>query len=80
MCIIKARTYDELIKRGIETTSAKEREELYYAQEALLAEDMPIAPIYQYVKTRLLNPRVGGYAVNNAEDKLYSKDMYIIAE
>ncbi|MCG6200300.1 ABC transporter substrate-binding protein [Psychromonas antarctica] len=72
--------YDELIKRGIETTSAKERTELYYAQEALLAKDMPIAPIYQYVMARLVNPHVGGYAANNAEDKLYSKDMYIIAE
>jgi oligopeptide transport system substrate-binding protein len=72
--------YDDLIKRSIETTSEKERTELYYAQEALLAKDMPIAPIYQYVQTRLVNPHVGGYAVNNAEDKLYSKDMYIIAE
>ena len=72
--------YDELIKRAIETTSATERENLYYAQEALLAEDMPIAPIYQYVQTRLVNPHVGGYAINNAEDKIYSKDMYIIAE
>ncbi|MFQ3176109.1 MAG: oligopeptide transport system substrate-binding protein [Psychromonas sp.] len=72
--------YDDLIKRGIETTSASERKELYYAQEALLAKDMPLAPIYQYVQTRLVNPHVGGYAGNNAEDKLYSKDMYIIAE
>lgn len=72
--------YDQLTKRAIETTSAKERTELYYAQEALLAKDMPLAPIYQYVSTRLVNPHVGGYAINNAEDKLYSKDMYIIAE
>lgn len=76
----KSAEYDELIKRGIETTSSSERKELYYAQEALLAKDMPIAPIYQYVTTRLVNPNLGGYAVNNAEDKLYSKDMYIIAE
>ncbi|WP_028863308.1 ABC transporter substrate-binding protein [Psychromonas aquimarina] len=76
----KSAAYDSLIKQAIETTSADEREKLYYAQEALLTEDMPIAPIYQYVTTRLVNPHVGGYAVNNAEDKLYSKDMYIIAK
>ncbi|MEH6452522.1 MAG: ABC transporter substrate-binding protein [Psychromonas sp.] len=76
----KSAEYDDLIKRSTETTSETERTELYYAQEALLAKDMPIAPIYQYVTTRLVNPHVGGYAVNNAEDKLYSKDMYIIAE
>ena len=72
--------YDELIKRSTESTSEKERTQLYYAQEALLAKDMPLAPIYQYVQTRLVSPHVGGYAANNAEDKLYSKDMYIIAE
>ncbi|MCP5077142.1 MAG: oligopeptide ABC transporter substrate-binding protein OppA, partial [Psychromonas sp.] len=72
--------YDKLIKQAIETTDEKERQQLYYAQEALLAKDMPLTPIYQYVKARLLSPTVGGYAVNNAEDKLYSKDMYIIAE
>lgn len=72
--------YDTLIKRGIEATSEQQRTELYYAQEALLAKDMPLAPIYQYVTTRLVNPQVGGYAANNAEDKLYSKDMYIIAK
>jgi len=72
--------YDKLVKRSTETTSEKERTQLYYAQEALLAKDMPLAPIYQYVQTRLVSPHVGGYAANNAEDKLYSKDMYIIAE
>ncbi|WP_022940362.1 ABC transporter substrate-binding protein [Psychromonas hadalis] len=72
--------YDKLIKDAIETTDEAKRQQLYYAQEALLAEDMPLAPIYQYVKARLLSPAVGGYAANNAEDKLYSKDMYIIAQ
>ncbi|WP_372882686.1 ABC transporter substrate-binding protein [Psychromonas sp.] len=76
----KSAQYDELVKRATESTSEAERTELYYAQETLLAKDMPIAPIYQYVTTRLVNPHVGGYAANNAEDKLYSKDMYIIAE
>jgi oligopeptide transport system substrate-binding protein len=72
--------YDKLVKQAMETTSDKERTELYYKEEILLAKDMPLAPIYQYVTTRLVNPHVGGYPVNNAEDKLYSKDMYIIAE
>ena len=76
----KSRAYDKLIQQGIQATSAKARMQAYYAQEALLAKDMPLAPIYQYVKARLVNPHVGGYAANNAEDKLYSKDMYIIAE
>ncbi|MGB5445797.1 MAG: ABC transporter substrate-binding protein [Psychromonas sp.] len=76
----KSAEYDDLVKRATETTSEAERTKIYYAEETLLAKDMPIAPIYQYVTTRLVNPHVGGYADKNAEDKLYSKDMYIIAE
>jgi len=72
--------YDKLVKQAIASTSEAERSQIYNQEEALLAKDMPIAPIYQYVQTRLVNPHVGGYAVNNAEDKLYSKDMYIIAK
>ena len=72
--------YDKLIAQSTASKSEEERTKLYYAQEALLAKDMPLAPIYQYVKARLVNPHVGGYAAHNAEDKIYSKDMYIIAE
>jgi len=76
----KSAEYDKLTKAAVKATSEAKRTELYYAQEALLTKDMPIAPIYQYVKARLVSPYLGGYAVNNAEDKLYSKDMYIIAK
>jgi len=76
----KSAAYDKLVKQAIAATDEAERTNLYYAQEALLAKDMPIAPIYQYVTARLVNPHVGGYAANNAEDRLYSKDMYIIAK
>ncbi|HIP75902.1 MAG TPA: oligopeptide ABC transporter substrate-binding protein OppA, partial [Psychromonas hadalis] len=76
----KSAAYDKLVVDAQNAKTEEERTQLYYAQEALLAKDMPLAPIYQYVKTRLVNPHVGGYAKQNAEDKLYSKDMYIIAE
>ncbi len=72
--------YDKLTKQATLSTSEEERQKLYYAQEALLAKDMPIIPIYQYVKARLLNPHVGGYFYNNAEDKNYSKNIYIKAD
>ncbi|WED20889.1 ABC transporter substrate-binding protein [Vibrio sp. JC009] len=69
--------YDDLMAKALKSTSEKERSELYVKAEQELAKDMPIAPIYQYVKARLVNPRVGGFPVNNAEDKIYSKDLYI---
>lgn len=75
-----SKAYDDIMAKALESTSDAEREALYVEAEKLLAKDMPIAPIYQYVKARLVNPKVGGYPRNNAEDKMFTKDMYIIAE
>ncbi|MEZ8617683.1 ABC transporter substrate-binding protein [Vibrio splendidus] len=72
--------YDQIIDKALNSTSAEEREALYLEAEELMAKDMPIAPIYQYVKSRLLNPHVGGFPTNNAEDKIFSKDLYIKAQ
>ncbi len=72
--------YDAIMNKALNSTSDAERNALYQQAEALLAKDMPFAPIYQYVKARLVNPHVGGYPVNNAEEKIYSKDLYIIAD
>ncbi|CAK2413993.1 oligopeptide ABC transporter periplasmic binding protein [Vibrio crassostreae] len=72
--------YDKIIDKALNSTSEEERKALYLEAEALMAKDMPIAPIYQYVKSRLLNPHVGGFPINNAEDKIFSKDLYIKAQ
>ena len=71
--------YDADMNKAMEVTSDKERDELYNDAEKLLARDMPIAPIYQYVRVRLVSPTVGGYPMHNAEDKVFSKDLYIKA-
>lgn len=70
--------YDSLMEKAMQTLDDKERANYYTEAEKLLAKDMPIAPIYQYVMSRLVSPKLGGYPAHNAEDKLYSKDMYII--
>jgi len=72
-----SKAYDALIQKAIKSTSDVEREKIYLEAEALLTKDMPIAPIYQYVKARLVSPKLGGYPVGNVEDKIYSKDLYI---
>ncbi|CAM3044176.1 ABC transporter substrate-binding protein [Vibrio rarus] len=71
-------TYDAIMAQAMAATNDAEREDLYSKAEQQLAKDMPIAPIYQYVTSRLVSEKVGGYPSNNAEDKLYSKDMYIV--
>ncbi|NAW70032.1 oligopeptide ABC transporter substrate-binding protein OppA [Vibrio sp. V27_P1S3P104] len=72
--------YDAIIMKALTSTSESERQENYAQAEALIAKEMPIAPIYQYVKSRLLSPKVGGFPSNNPEEKIYSKDLYIKAE
>ncbi len=71
--------YDGDMDKAMEVTSDAERIKLYNDAEALLARDVPIAPIYQYVRVRLVSPTVGGYPMHNAEDKIFSKDLYIKA-
>ncbi|WP_114784412.1 ABC transporter substrate-binding protein [Vibrio tetraodonis] len=56
----------------------EERNQFYAIAEAQLAKDMPIAPIYQYVKSRLVSAQIGGYPEKNPQDNVYSKDLYLI--
>lgn len=75
-----SKEYDGIMAKALESTSEKERSDLYVEAEKVLAKDMPIAPVYQYVNTRLVSPQVGGYPMHNAEDKIYTKDLYVIAK
>ncbi|MGC9403466.1 ABC transporter substrate-binding protein [Vibrio genomosp. F10] len=75
-----SKEYDAVMEKALTSTSEEERTALYLEAEQLLTRDMPIAPIYQYVKARLLNPQIGGFPVNNPEEKIYSKDLYIKAK
>jgi len=70
--------YDKLMQESRVAPDVATRQKLYGEAEELLAKDMPIAPIYQYVSGRLVKPYVGGYP-NNPLDNLYTKDMFIIA-
>lgn len=71
--------YDTLMQKALHSKSQAATRALYIKAERLLARDMPLAPIYQYVTSRLVSPQVGGYPTNNAEDKIYTKDLYIKA-
>ncbi len=73
----KSEAYDALMEAALVAKSDEERNSIYQQAEIQLAEDMPIAPIYHYVRARLVNPTVGGYPDGNAEDKIFSKDLYI---
>ena len=70
--------FDKAMNDAVNVAKTEEERNKFYAiAEAQLAQDMPIAPIYQYVQTRLVSEQLGGYPDKNPQDNIYSKDMYI---
>lgn len=69
--------YDALMYRAARETSAAARNSDYSQAEQIIAEDAPIAPIYQYTNARLIKPYVKGYPIDNPEDVAYSREMWI---
>lgn len=76
----KSDSYDKAIENALSATSESERYKYYDESEAILSKDMPIAPIYYYMQARLVRPNVGGFPTNNVEGRIYSKDLYRIAD
>ena len=56
--------YLELCNKMRSSISDEEREELYKETEALLAQECPVMPIYNYVATALVSERVKGFTRN----------------
>ncbi|MEL6204906.1 MAG: peptide ABC transporter substrate-binding protein [Pseudomonadota bacterium] len=52
----------------------------YTEVEAILADEMAVAPIYHYANTFLLDDTIKGWPYNNAENNWYSKNFYRVAE
>lgn len=70
--------YDRLLDDASRMTDAKVRSDAYNQAEQIIAEQAPIAPIYQYTNGRLIKPWVKGYPINNPEDVAYSQTLYIL--
>ncbi|QPE19192.1 peptide ABC transporter substrate-binding protein [Providencia rettgeri] len=70
--------YDDIIASASIETNAQLRNRYYNNAEAIIAEEAPIAPIYQYTNARLIKPWLKGYPINNPEDVAYSHSFYII--
>jgi len=69
--------YDNLIASA---TTAENPQEAYTAAEQVLAQEMPIIPIYHYANSFLLDPTLKGFPMNNVENNWYVKDFYRVAE
>ncbi|SFN31302.1 oligopeptide transport system substrate-binding protein [Candidatus Pantoea varia] len=69
--------YDAVIAKASRETSDQARNSDYNRAEQILAEQTPIAPIYQYTNGRLIKPWVKGYPITNPEDVAYSRELWI---
>jgi len=72
-------SYDHLLAQASIEQNAQARNEDYDKAEKVIAEQAPIAPIYQYTNARLIKPWVKGYPINNPEDVAYSQQIYIVS-
>ncbi len=69
--------YDRLMKAS---KTAENPNEMYTAAEQILADVMPIAPIYQYTKVEMIQPDMRGMSLDNLMQNWYLKDMYRVAQ
>lgn len=69
--------YDAVVAKASRETSEQARNIDYNRAEQILAEQAPIAPIYQYTNGRLIKPWVKGYPITNPEDVAYSRELWI---
>lgn len=60
--------------------SSQEAGPLYEQVEQILAEEMPVIPIYHYATNMMLNDAIQGWPVGNVEQTWYSKNLYKVAE
>ncbi|PIJ51765.1 oligopeptide ABC transporter substrate-binding protein OppA [Erwinia sp. OLTSP20] len=70
--------YDAVLARAAAATNARQRNAEYQRAEQIIADEAPIAPIYQYTNGRLIKPWVKGYPISNAGDVAYSRQLFIL--
>jgi oligopeptide transport system substrate-binding protein len=72
------REAEKIIEEGIVQTDLAKRKALLTKAVKMIMEDYPMIPLVQYSLPRLVKSYVGGYSLNNAQDRFRSKDFYII--
>ncbi|MBB5723158.1 oligopeptide transport system substrate-binding protein [Loktanella ponticola] len=68
---------DELMA---EAKTSENPQAAYTEVEQIIAEDMPIIPVYHYAEVNMQSADLGGWPFTNFEQNWYSKDLYKIAE
>ena len=69
--------YDKVMK---DSKTAEDPQPLYKEAESILAEEMPIIPIYHYANVDMIAEDIEGLPENNVNNTWYGKDLYRVAE
>jgi oligopeptide transport system substrate-binding protein len=72
------RKAEEIIHQAEQSDDVGKRKTLLTQATQMIMEDYPIIPLVQYSLPRLVKSYVGGYSLQNAQDRFRSKDLYII--
>ena len=72
------RKAEDLINQAEQSDDAGKRKELLTQATKMIMDDYPMIPLVQYSLPRLVKSYVGGYSLQNAQDRFRSKDLYII--
>ena len=72
------RKAEEIINQAEQSDDPGKRKQLLSQATKMIMDDYPIVPLVQYSLPRLVKSYVGGYSLENAQDRFRSKDFYII--
>lgn len=72
------RKAEDIIDQGMQSTEPAKRKALLTQASKMIMDDYPIIPLLQYSLPRLVKSYVGGYSLENAQDRFRSQDLYII--
>lgn len=63
--------YDRLIRSALETKTEAERMAVYQRLEAILADEVPVIPIYFYTRIYAISPKVQNWAANALDNRAW---------
>ncbi len=63
--------YDRLLRGALETKTEKERMAVYQKLEAILADEMPVIPIYFYTRVYAISPKVKNWISNPLDSRAW---------
>ena len=69
--------YDKLMK---DAKTAADPQPMYTAAEQILADEMPVIPIYHYAKVDMIKPDIKGIPEKNVMQNWYAKDIYRVVK